>query len=308
VLDGWRDLELLEALAPPQPAPVWLRLAPGVNAHTHDYRKTGLVESKFGFPIPTGDAARAVEQTLRQPGLRLAGLHAHIGSQIFEVEPFVACVEVLVEFAAQMRGRHGWCPAELCPGGGWGVAYREGEPSPSLESYVEAVSAATVKACQAHGLPLPHLTLEPGRSLVARAGAALYTVGGRKEVPGQSPCVMLDGGLADNPRPALYGARYTALCANRKGGPMETGTLCGPFCESGDVLARDLRLPVTHPGDLIAVPVSGAYHLSMASAYNGFPRPAAVMVCEGRSWLMQRRETMDDLLVRDITSSVSPHS
>jgi diaminopimelate decarboxylase len=305
VLDGRHDFANLEALAHAcaRPVPVWLRLAPGIDAHTHDHRKTGLVESKFGFPIVTGDAEQAVERALNTPHLKPVGLHAHIGSQILEVEPFVACVERLLEFAARMQDRYGWCPTELSPGGGWGVAYTEQDPDPPLGTYVGPLCEAVVAGCRAHGLPLPHLVLEPGRSLVARAGVALYTVGGRKEIPGGPTLVMLDGGLADNPRPALYGTRYTALCANRADEATETVTLCGPFCESGDVLARDVRLPVTRPGDLVAVPVSGAYHLSMASTYNGFGRPAAVMVSDGRSWLIQRRESVDDLLCRDVAQA-----
>jgi diaminopimelate decarboxylase len=300
VLDGWRDFEILEALALSNPVPVWLRVAPGVDAHTHAYRKTGLVESKFGFPISTGDAERAVERALESRSLRLVGLHAHIGSQIFEAEPFAMCVAILVEFAARLRDRLGWRLQELCPGGGWGVAYGELDPCPSIAGYVEAVGAAVVEQCRAHRLELPHLVLEPGRSLAARAGVAVYTVGGRKDLPGREPYVMLDGGLADNPRPALYGARYTAVCVERGEGPEEIVTLCGPFCESGDILARDVRLQVTRPGDRVAVPVSGAYQLSMASAYNGFPRPAAVMVANGRTTTMQRRETVDDLVRRDL--------
>jgi diaminopimelate decarboxylase len=211
----------------------------------------------------------------------------------------VACVKALLDFAAEMRDRYGWSPTEVSPGGGWGVPYTEADPDRPIQAYVRRLSEAVVSACRVHALPLPHLVLEPGRSLVARAGVALYAVGGRKAVPGGPTFVMLDGGLADNLRPALYGARYTALCANRIGGQTETVTLCGPFCESGDVLARDVRLPLTRCGDLIAVPVSGAYHLSMASTYNGFPRPSVVMVGGGESWLMQRRETMNDLLGRD---------
>jgi diaminopimelate decarboxylase len=290
----------LEQLEPAQPVSVWLRVAPGVDVHTHDYRKTGLIESKFGFPISTGDAARAVERVLALPGLDLVGLHAHIGSQIYDTGPFVRCVETLIKFAAQMRDRAGWSLQELCPGGGWGVAYSDRDVGLSISEYVAAVSSAVVEWCGIVGLDLPHLVLEPGRSLVARAGVAVYTVGGRKEVPDRQPFVMLDGGLADNPRPALYGARYTALCGNRVKGQQEVVTLCGPFCESGDVLARDVLLPLTSPGDLIAVPVSGAYHLSMASAYNGFPRPAVVMVEDGQAHPIQRRETMQDLLARDL--------
>jgi len=300
VVDGWRDFDLLEELEPGKPVSAWLRVAPGVDAHTHAYRKTGLVESKFGFPISTGDAARAVERALGSPALTLIGLHAHIGSQIFEIEPFVRCVEILVEFAAQMQDWSGWSMQELCPGGGWGVAYSDRDAGPSVVEYVESVSVAVAKQCRTRELELPRLVLEPGRSLAARAGVAVYAVGGRKEVAGKQPFIMLDGGLADNPRPALYGARYTALCVNRVEGPEEVVALCGPFCESGDIVAHGVHLPVTRPGDLIAIPVSGAYHLSMASAYNGFPRPAVVMVEAGRAHLIQRRETMQDLLARDL--------
>jgi diaminopimelate decarboxylase len=235
--------------------------------------------------------------------MRLDGLHAHIGSQIVEVDPFVLCAERLVEFAAQMNEQFGWQVQELCLGGGWGGAYRDRDRSPPVKGYVEAVSAAVVERCRALQLPLPRLELEPGRSLVARAGVAVYRVGGRKEIAGREPYVMLDGGLADNPRPALYGARYTAVCVDREAGPVERVTLCGPFCESGDLLARGVRMPETRPGDLVAVPVSGAYHLSMASTYNGFPRPAAVMVAEGQAYLIQRRETVDDLVRRDLALS-----
>ena len=301
VVDGWHDFDLLEDLDTGLPVAVWLRLAPGVDAPTHHYRKTGLVASKFGFPISTGDAQRAVERALGSRAVRLVGLHAHIGSQIFETEPFVACVEILLDFAAQMQDRFGWQLQELCPGGGWGIAYSDQDACPSIAHYVEAVSGAVVQGCQARGLSLPRLILEPGRSLVARAGVAIYAVGGRKEVRGYQPYVMLDGGLADNPRPALYGARYAATCVNRVGGLDQVVTLCGPFCESGDVLARDLCVPITLPGDLIAVPVSGAYQLSMSSTYNGFPRPAVLMVAGGRADLIQRRETVDDLLLRDLT-------
>lgn len=300
VIDGWHDFERIEALMPSSPVKAWLRLSPGIDVHTHDYRKTGLIDSKFGFPIATGDAERALRRALRSPSIELVGLHAHIGSQIFEPEPFAACTETLVDFAAQMRDLWGWRLLELSPGGGWGVAYTPEQAESPAETCVAAICTALINVCDRHGLTLPHLVLEPGRSLVARAGVALYTVGGKKTVPGVRDYVFLDGGLADNLRPAMYGAHYTAICANRESEMREPITLCGPFCESGDVLARDVPLPPLAGGDVIAVPVSGAYQLSMASAYNGFGRPAAVMVEEGRAWLIQRRETADDLMARDL--------
>lgn len=300
VIDGWHDLEWLDTLRPSSPVLAWLRLSPGIDVHTHDYRKTGLIDSKFGFPIVNGDAERALRRARRSPAIELVGLHAHIGSQIFEPEPFADCVEILVEFAARMRDLWDWRMLELSPGGGWGVAYTPDQDESPVETCVAAICAALTSACDRHGLALPRLVLEPGRSLVARAGVALYTVGGEKEVPGVRRYLFLDGGLADNVRPAMYGAQYTAICANREGEMFEPVTLCGPFCESGDVLVRDVPLPLLAVGDLVAVPVSGAYQLSMASAYNGFGRPAAVMVEDGRAWLIQRRETAEDLMARDL--------
>ncbi len=295
VIDGWHDLELIAEMDISSPVQVWLRIAPGIDAHTHRHRKTGLAESKFGFSLPA-EAERAVCRTLADPRLELRGLHAHVGSQIFEVDPFVANTRTLIEFASLMRDRHGWGPVELSPGGGWGVPYTPEQKAAPIEQFIAALCRTMTEECHKHGLPLPHLVVEPGRSLVARAGVALYTAGRRKETPGGHIYVALDGGLGDNPRPALYEASYTALCANRDDPPREVITLCGPFCESGDILARDVPLPAVHPGDLIAIPVSGAYHLSMASPYNGFPRPAAVMVANGQARLIRRRETVEELL------------
>ncbi len=308
VLDGWQDFEAIERLSPAAlslpPVSVWLRVAPGIDAHTHDYRKTGMVDSKFGFPIATGDAMLAIERALHSPVLRLCGLHAHIGSQIFEVEPFVACAERLLDLAAEARDRWGWVSQELDPGGGWGVPYTADQPDLPPDVLVKPLCRAVVDRCRAHGLPLPHLFIEPGRSLVARAGVAVYTVGGRKVIPNVRTYVALDGGLPDNPRPALYGAQYAPVCANRVEGEPETVTLCGPCCESGDVLARDVSLPAVQPGDLIAVPVSGAYQLAMSSNYNGLLRPAVLLVADGWAQLIQRRETVQDLLQRDVIENI----
>lgn len=299
VLDGWRDLDLIAEMSPPSPVRAWIRIAPGIDAHTHHHRKTGLSESKFGFSLPD-EAAHAVRRALAHPNLELCGLHAHIGSQIFQVEPFIACAQTLIEFAATMREQLGWVPAELSPGGGWGVPYTPDQKAAPPEVLIAPLCRAVIEGCEEHSLPLPHLVVEPGRSLVARAGVALYTSGRVKETPGGRVYVALDGGLGDNPRPALYGARYTALCANRDDAPDQTVTLCGPFCESGDVLACDVPLPRLRPGDLVAVPVSGAYHLAMASSYNGFPRPAAIMVADGQARVVRRRETVEDLVSWDV--------
>ncbi len=302
VVDNFHELESLSRLAAERGlvAPIWLRLSPGVDAHTHAYRQTGLLDSKFGLPIATGDAARAVRQALDSPHLALTGLHAHIGSQIFETAPFVQTVEALLDLAAEMRA-DGFALRELSAGGGLAVPYLETDPPAPLEPYVQAVSQATVRGCRARGLPLPQLVLEPGRSIVGPAGVALYTVGGRKAIPGVRTYLSVDGGLADNPRPALYGAPYTALLADKADQPpTETVTVAGKFCESGDVLMRDVRLPHAAPDDLLAVPVSGAYQLAMSSNYNQALRPAAVLLRDGQAQLILRRETPDDLARRDL--------
>ena len=199
------------------PVRIWLRLSPGVQAHTHAHIQTGQVDTKFGFDIKSGDAERAVVAAMQTPGLSLVGLHAHIGSQIYEAEDHAVAAAKLIEFAAQMRDRHGFVLQELSPGGGWGVPMTESDPSAPIEPYIATLCGAVVASCREAGLSLPHLVLEPGRSLVAPAAVALYTVGARKEIPGVRTYVSVDGGMADNIRPALYGAQYAALqIANRK--------------------------------------------------------------------------------------------
>lgn len=302
VVDNHAELEALSRLAAERgrPVRVWVRVSPGVDAHTHVYRKTGLVDCKFGFPLATGDAARALGRAMDDPYLVPMGLHAHVGSQIVESEPFVQAVRQLLGLAAEMRG-HGFELCEISPGGGLGVRYVEDDPLLSIESYVQAVCTAIVQACSTYGLPLPHLVLEPGRSIVGPAGVALYTVCARKEIPAVRIYVSVDGGMGDNLRPALYGALYTALVANKADHPStERVTVAGRFCESGDVLCRDVELARAEPGDLLAIPVSGAYQLSMSSDYNRVPRPAAVLVQMGHAQLILRRETYDDLVRRDV--------
>jgi diaminopimelate decarboxylase len=230
------------------------------------------------------------------------GLHCHVGSQFRDAAPLVSAVERLLDLAARLHEELGWTPAELSPGGGWAVPYSVEDiwSLPPIEAYVTQVAQAVVGGCAARSLPLPRLVLEPGRSLVARAGVALYTVGGVKQA-GPVTYVFVDGGLADNPRPALYGARYMALLANRAGDPtaLRPVDVAGPYCETGDVLIHGIELPPVQPGDLLAIPVSGAYQLSMSSNYNAARRPAVVWVEQGQAHLIQRRETIADLLARD---------
>lgn len=306
VVDNAHELDALEQLAAERRVrvPIWLRLSPGIDVHTHVYRKTGLLDSKFGFPLETDAAESAVTRAQASPHLELVGLHAHIGSQIFDVEPFAEAVALLVDFAAAMKARHGFELRELSPGGGWGVPHHEAAPPAPADRYVQAVSQAVMDGCRHHGLALPTLVIEPGRSIIAPAGVALYRVGARKEIPGVRTYVSVDGGMADNIRPALYGARYTALVAGKAHlPPEETVTVAGRFCESGDVLIRDIALPRLVPGDLLAVPMAGAYCLPLASNYNLVPRPAVVLVRGGQAALIQRRETFQDLTARDLPIS-----
>jgi len=303
VVDNFYELETLERLAAERRVrvPVWLRLSPNVDVHTHEYRKTGLLDSKFGFPLGTGQAQRALTQAAGSPHLELVGLHAHIGSQIFDTEPYAETVAALLDFAASMATRAGFALREFSPGGGWAVPYDETDVAATVDQNVQALCAAVVQSCRRHQLALPTLVIEPGRSIVAPAAVALYRVGARKEIPGVRTYVSVDGGMADNIRPALYGARYTALAANKASQPaQETVTVAGRFCESGDVLMRDIPLPRLEPGDLLAVPAVGAYCLPMASNYNLVPRPAVVLVRDGQARLIQRRETLGDLTARDL--------
>ncbi|MBI2886818.1 MAG: diaminopimelate decarboxylase [Chloroflexi bacterium] len=303
VVDNAYELELLEELCRRRSLvqPVLVRVTPGVDPHTHAYIATGATDSKFGFTLVNGAAEDAVARALASPHLRLVGLHMHLGSQLFQVEPYADALRGVLAFAAQMRDRHGLALEEFSPGGGYAVQYLEEQPAPPLSSYAQVITEQLRQACQEQGLPLPRLILEPGRSLVARAGVALYRVGAIKEIPGVRTYVSVDGGMADNIRPALYQARYEAVVANRMSDPPhETVTIAGKYCESGDILIEGIRLPRLRPGDLLALPAAGAYCLAMASNYNVTPRPAVVLVKEGAARLIRRRETYDDLMQWDI--------
>ncbi len=302
VVDNFAELALLDELASARGirAQIWLRLAPGVQAHTHSHIQTGQEDTKFGFSIQSGDAEKAVIQALRAGSLQLTGLHAHIGSQIYEPESLAEAAERLVTFAAEMQVQHGFVLRELSPGGGWGVPMTEADAAAPVEAYLKTLCAAVTAACEQNNLPLPHLIVEPGRSLVAQAGVAVYTTGARKEIPGVRTYVAVDGGMVDNIRPALYGALYTARrVSGGLGRPLETVTLAGKYCESGDILIRDIALPRLDRGDFLAIPMAGAYTLSMASNYNLALRPAVILLGGGQARVIQRRETYEDLVHRD---------
>ena len=302
-VDNFHELSLVGRLAQEagKRQAIWLRLSPDIDPHTHHHTTTGVLDSKFGFPITTGQAEQAVEQALNLPSLELVGLHAHLGSPIFEVEPFQRAIDVLMAFAARMAQRHGLRLRELSPGGGFAVQYLEDVPAPAVAEYAEAIAGALREGQRAYGLPPTKLIVEPGRAVVSQACVALYRVGATKDIPGVRRYVAVDGGMGDNIRPALYGARYSALVANKLGEAAgERVTIAGKFCESGDVLLRDSHLPRLEAGDLLAVAVAGAYSLPMSSNYNASLRPAIVMVKDGAARLIRRRETYEDLMRCDV--------
>ena len=276
---------------------LWLRIRPGLAVRTHTHTQTGQEDSKFGM---SRDEVMEAAQICHQHHMPVTGLHFHQGSHFCEPEPVGAALGTALDLVQELQSRYGWLPEVLCPGGGWGVAYHEDDlPQPDIAQYVGFVARMLSEGCLRRGLPSPRLQMEPGRSIVARAGVALYRVGTVKHTA-QRRWLLLDGGLADNPRPALYGARYSALPVEQPHRPASgPAWLAGPYCESGDILIEALPLPDIQPGELVAVPVSGAYHLSMASNYNGAPRPAVVWLRDGEPQLVQERERIDDLIRRD---------
>lgn len=271
---------------------LWLRLLPGVAVHTHhSHTQTGQHDSKFGM---TREEILEAATFCKDNNLPLKGIHFHQGSNFRDPEPLLPAIDMALDLAKEIGFRGEW---HFCPGGGWGVAYHEDElPSPSIESYVRGIAESVVEGCQQRGLDLPDLHLEPGRSLVARAGVAIYRVGAVKR-RGERTWLLIDGGMADNPRFALYGARYSCLAVTGLGRERtENVSVAGPYCESGDIVIEDLRMPQIEEGELIAIPVAGAYHLSMSSNYNGARRPAVLWLEEGNAKIIVERETVQDLL------------
>jgi diaminopimelate decarboxylase len=275
--------------------PVLIRVTPGVEAHTHHYVQTGQEDSKFGVSLEAGVAAEAVKRASQKDSLDLLGIHAHIGSNIFSFDPYAKTIELLFEFIAEMQ-KAGVHIREVSLGGGIGVPYVAGDYPVRLELLANLVREAADREAERHSIPLPQLSFEPGRFMVANACVTLYRVGVIKEIPGVRTYVSVDGGMSDNIRPALYESRYAAVVANKATHePGEVVTIAGMHCESGDVLIRDVMLPKLATGDVLAVPATGAYGYSMASNYNMKPRPAMIMVTDGRAKLVVRRETFDDL-------------
>jgi diaminopimelate decarboxylase len=271
VVDNFYELTLLDRLAKRQGIVqnILLRLTPGVDPHTHNYTTTGVLDVKFGFPLVNGEAERAVAQAMSASHVKLVGLHCHLGSPIFEIGPYEKAIDIMLQFVSRMKDKHDLEMLEFSLGGGFAIQYLVDAPAPSVAQYAEAIAARLRTRCQEFGLPLPRLIVEPGRAIVGQAGVALYQIGVVKDIPGVRRYVCVDGGMSDNIRPALYGARYEALVANKVGeGSGEPVTIAGKLCESGDILIKDIALPPVSGGDIIAVPASGAYCIPMSSNYN----------------------------------------
>jgi diaminopimelate decarboxylase len=297
VVDSWSELRTLASLRPTQPIKIMVRLTPGIECHTHEYIKTGRIDSKFGFD--PNDTEAVFEFISQQAGLKFLGLHAHIGSQIFELQPHEDLAPVMVNWLTKAQ-KFGLSIAQLDLGGGLGIRYTEQDDPPSIEAWTKVVAQSVVAACQAENIPLPKLIVEPGRSLVGTAGVTAYTIGGYKVIPDIRTYMTIDGGMSDNPRPITYESVYRAVVANRMSAPTtETVTIAGKHCESGDVLIKDAQIAKAEPGDILVVPDTGAYNYSMASNYNRIARPAAILVNGGVASLILQRESLDDLLRQD---------
>ncbi|MGF0110339.1 MULTISPECIES: diaminopimelate decarboxylase [unclassified Clostridium] len=280
---------------------IYLRLTPGIEAHTHDYIKTGQIDSKFGF-APVGNIIMdAVKKSLELDNINLVGLHCHIGSQIFETEPFKDAAEVMLNYIYDIKQETGHYIGELDLGGGFGIYYSEGDKPKKIEEYCNVILDSVEKKCEALGIKKPILTIEPGRSIVANAGITLYTVGTIKDIPGVRKYLSVDGGMTDNIRPALYGAKYEALIANKASEPMtDTVTIAGKCCESGDILIQDIQIQKAKSGDTLAILSTGAYGFSMASGYNKITRPAVVFARNGEARLVVKRQSYEDLIKEEV--------
>lgn len=306
VVDNLLEIEMLEQVAAEagKRVTVLIRVTPGIDPHTHRFIRTGQADTKFGLNIRNGYALEGVRRALASAHLQVKGIHCHVGSQLLETEAQERAVKIMVDFMHTLRKQLGYTVEELNIGGGLGIRYIESHRPPTFEEYAEKVVRVLVQQLERRNLPYPVLLQEPGRSLIGEAGLTLYTIGAIKQVPIHQPpgtrtYVAVDGGMSDNPRPQLYDAVYTALVANKANQPADTVvTIAGKHCET-DVLIRNVAIARPEPGDILAVPSTGAYNYAMSSNYNRFPRPAMVLVNSGRAEIIVERETLDDLLAHD---------
>lgn len=303
VVDNISELRQLQKIAAQNSAVVniSLRIKPGIDAHTHEFIRTGQIDSKFGVDLQSGEAMEAVELAAQQEHLSLRGLHCHIGSQVFDKAPFVHAARVMLDFFAQVRSTLGVEFEFLNLGGGFGIPYVETDDAIPYKEYMKAVSAEVYARCAEKNLVVPRIYIEPGRSIVGSAGVTLYTVGNLREIPGVRNYVAIDGGMYENPRYALYQSDYTCIVANKADRPADyIATIAGKCCESGDLIQEHTPIQTPEEGDILAVTPTGAYNYSMASNYNRNPRPACVMVSKGEARIVIRGETYEDLLRCDV--------
>lgn len=280
---------------------VLLRLSPGIDPHTHQKIMTGSVDSKFGSAIETGQALELTKKTLSCKNVCLLGFHCHVGSQIFDSEPFINSADIMMSFISEVRKSLGFRAKILNLGGGFGVRYIKSDPVINYAEKIEEIATFLKAKCEELSIEMPQIMLEPGRSLVADAGMTLYTVGSVKEITGYKNYVSVDGGMADNPRFALYESKYTVEIANRmKLNKDFTATVVGRCCESGDIIAENIKMPKPQRGDILAVLTTGAYNYSMASNYNRIPRPSVIMLKDGKDYLAVKRETVEDVCRLDV--------
>lgn len=302
VVDSDNELDLLQKLAESKgkKADIYLRVTPGIEPSTHSYVQTGQIDSKFGFGLSDGRAMEAVKKALTLSALNLRGLHAHIGSQIFALHSYAKAIELIMSFVREVKDKTGFEVKELNTGGGLGIKYEATDEPSTIEEFAQVIANDIKKEAERLRLVKPKILIEPGRSIVGNAGITAYTIGTIKEIPGIRTYISVDGGMSDNIRPMLYGAVYEALLAN-KGlkEPTDSVTVAGKHCESGDILVRDVKLPHPEVGDILVTPATGAYGYVMASNYNRQPRPAVVMVKEGKARVIIRRETYEDLVGLD---------
>ena len=299
-IDSFNEIDNLKNIAEDKSIiqDIMLRVSPSIDPHTHLLTTTGILDSKFGFSIETGDAEKAIEQIMKIKSLNLLGLHFHLGSPIFELEPYSEAIDYVYKFASDMKKKYEFEMLEFSPGGGFAIGYLPQKKPLSIQEYAKTICNSIKESCDKYGFDIPKITLEPGRALIGRAGVSIYRVGSIKKIPSVRNYISVDGGMGDNIRPALYGSEYSVFSitkVNQKDNLLKS-TVSGKFCESGDILAKDVMLPNPQINDLLALPASGAYNLAMASNYNMQTRPAVVVIKDKKPLLIRRRETYEDLL------------
>lgn len=303
VVDNFYEMELINKIAKEKGKVqrVILRITPGIEAHTHEYIKTGQVDSKFGFTMLNNNTLKAVKKAIELENINFAGLHCHIGSQIFDIQPYEDAVDVMLNIVHSLEQETGYRMEEVDLGGGFGIYYKEGDTPKSIEEFSEAILNKAKLVAEELNMELPTLTIEPGRSIVGNAGVTLYTIGTIKEIPEVRKYVAVDGGMTDNIRPALYRAEYESIIANRiVSDEVEKVTISGKCCESGDILLNDTSLSKVESGDILAIMSTGAYGYSMASNYNKIPRPPVLMINNGEARVICKRESYEDIIKNEV--------